>query len=539
MDEKQLRTFKAYFEVRGKSPTKIIGSIPYRSRSHPIGSGFIEELWPGVFSESLASGRDIKSFWNHETGKVLGSTAAGTLRLIDSNKELRIELTPPNNSWGKDALESVARGDTNGFSFSFLPTEEDLSDDGEIRYVKKASLYSVDPTAIPAYPESKAYARSRSFSINQDNELQKMKNHFMGEEKKMVKSFAEIREHFDKQNFRTFTEQLAAIQKTDLGVVDNKLRSQGLNELIASEGGFLAIADFSNQFMTGPGMSELKKRCTEINLKEHAYGVDLPKFAEDSRETTEFLGGLQWYWIEEGTAPSYEKFKTSLLKLRVHKNGCLIPISDELFSDVENTDDILLAAGQRGFNRSFEYELLHGRGSARPLGILNSGATIEVATDQGQNAGTISTDNVLNLIKHLPPESFTSPGLCFQTLGESLPEIAKLSLAVGQGGSAIPLFHWKEAGEKFNKLCGIDVIINQHCQPLGTRGDLVLSDLSQYLTCFKRVKNQYSIHVLWDTDEGVFKFLVRWDGMPALSKPITPATGSTKLTPFVVIETRS
>ena len=179
--EKELRTFKAYFE-RGKDPTKIYLFVPYNSRSLLIDGSFEEELRPGCFRKSLASGKDVKSFWNHNSGMVLGSSKARTMKIEDTSKGLQAVISPPNNSWGKDALESISRQDTDGCSFGFLPIDVEYNEDGSVRYINSAELYELSPTPIPAYEESKAYARSRS---NQKNELTNLKNHFqLGERKK-------------------------------------------------------------------------------------------------------------------------------------------------------------------------------------------------------------------------------------------------------------------------------------------------------------------------------------------------------------------
>nr|WP_236871308.1 HK97 family phage prohead protease [Brevibacillus laterosporus] len=50
---------------------------------------------------------------------MLGSTKNETLRLYEDDIGLRFELDLPNNTWGKDAYESIQRGDVDGVSFGF------------------------------------------------------------------------------------------------------------------------------------------------------------------------------------------------------------------------------------------------------------------------------------------------------------------------------------------------------------------------------------------------------------------------------------
>ena len=77
---------------------------------------------------------------------------------------MRFELTPPNTTIGKDLLVSVSRGDITGMSFGFIASQEEWNFDVEPcqRTVKKAELFEVTVTSIPAYPESSVEIAKRS-----------------------------------------------------------------------------------------------------------------------------------------------------------------------------------------------------------------------------------------------------------------------------------------------------------------------------------------------------------------------------------------
>jgi len=67
----------------------------------------------------LGQQRDIKFLAHHDSGRVLGSTRAGNLRLRTDAIGLRFELDPPNSPAGLDLVESVRRGDISGMSIGF------------------------------------------------------------------------------------------------------------------------------------------------------------------------------------------------------------------------------------------------------------------------------------------------------------------------------------------------------------------------------------------------------------------------------------
>ena len=136
-------------------------AVPYNSESEEMW-GFREIIAPGAFSDSLDG--DVRCLWNHDTGKPLGRTQNGTLVLRDTPKGLAYECRLPDTSWGRDAKESISRGDVTGMSFGFRVIEDQWAypegSDEVIRTVIRAELLEVSPVTFPAYPDSVAEARS-------------------------------------------------------------------------------------------------------------------------------------------------------------------------------------------------------------------------------------------------------------------------------------------------------------------------------------------------------------------------------------------
>ena len=149
----ETRTTPIEFEVReGSDGMTFEGyAAVFNSPSEPL--PFIERIAPGAFKRSIEARNDIKMLWNHDTSMVLGSTRAGTMRLYEDERGLKVSATLPNTTAGRDAAELLRRGDVDSMSFGFsVPSGGDeWSADGSERTLKSVRLHEVSIVAFPAY----------------------------------------------------------------------------------------------------------------------------------------------------------------------------------------------------------------------------------------------------------------------------------------------------------------------------------------------------------------------------------------------------
>lgn len=125
----------------------------FDSPSEPL--PFVESIAPGAFKRSLASGREVRMFLNHNTDQVLGSTRSGTLVLKEDERGLWVENDLPPTSVGRDLSILMQRGDVHSMSFGFsIPRGGDSwSEDGQSRELREVILHEVSVvTGFPAYP---------------------------------------------------------------------------------------------------------------------------------------------------------------------------------------------------------------------------------------------------------------------------------------------------------------------------------------------------------------------------------------------------
>ena len=122
------------------------------------------------------------------------------------------------------------------------------------------------------------------------------------------------------------------------------------------------------------------------------------------------------------------------------------------------------------------------------------------------------------------------------------PDLHTMSIAVGTGGIPVYMPANGLSQQPYGTLYGRPVLPIWQCQTLGTAGDIILADMSQYLLAEKGgIQSASSIHVKFQYDETAFRFVMRLDGQPWWNSALTPFKGgATKtLSPFVVLESRT
>jgi len=170
-------------EMRATKDNVIYGQIPYNSPSEDL--GYIEILKPGCFGRAIAKSDNIMSLWNHDSGKPLGSTRAGTLKIKDTFSGLNVSITPDlKTTWGISALSAVKRGDIAGLSFGFIVRSNGIQwKANNVREIHEVDeLLEISPVAFPAYKgscvRSRRYTCDAGRSRHIQNVVREMRNFF-------------------------------------------------------------------------------------------------------------------------------------------------------------------------------------------------------------------------------------------------------------------------------------------------------------------------------------------------------------------------
>jgi HK97 family phage prohead protease len=121
-----------------------------------------ETIRAGAFADTLGKREDVLALVDHDSSKLLGRTASGTLRLNEDSKGLAFEVDVPLTTLGNDVLAMAERGDLGGMSFGFR-TLADHWTDQRTRELRSVQLVEVSVVhAFPAYSGTSVQARTKS-----------------------------------------------------------------------------------------------------------------------------------------------------------------------------------------------------------------------------------------------------------------------------------------------------------------------------------------------------------------------------------------
>jgi HK97 family phage major capsid protein len=344
--------------------------------------------------------------------------------------------------------------------------------------------------------------------------------------------------------FKSIGEQLEAVKVASLSQGRTMhprlqaIKQLGANETIGSEGAFLLEPTFVQALLTplheaGPFSS----RAAKLAIGPNSNGVTVRAVDEASRADGSRWGGIRGYRLAEAATkqPSEPAFR--LAELRLKKYAVLMYATEELLQDTTALGGIMQQGAAEELDFMINDDICNGLGVGGPQGILKSGCLVTVDKEAGQGAATFTTQNVFKMWARLHPRSKANATWFINT--EVTPQLYQLSLSVGTGGMPMYMTPGSLPDSPSGSLLGKPVVETEFNAALGTVGDIILADMSQYIMIDRDVQAASSIHIQFTTDQVAFRFVYRCDGQTKWSAPLTPYKGSSTLSPFVTLATRA
>lgn len=355
----------------------------------------------------------------------------------------------------------------------------------------------------------------------------------------------------DSLKFGTFGEMLKAVWNFDTHrVFDRRLKwddtsdpqaaASGLNEGTPSEAGFLVEQEtMAGLFQRTYETSALLNRIETVQIGERFNGLKVNAIDETSRANGSRFGGVTSSWEGEAETPTAGKPTFRQIKLDLKDLKALYYATDDVLKDTVALESVVSKAISSEMEFKLEDAIINGTGAGQPLGILNSGCLLSVAKETGQVAATLVYENITKMWARMWSKSWlNSVWLINQEL---LPQLFTMTLSVGTGGMPVYLPPGGASASPYGSLFARPVIPVEYCAALGTVGDVILADLSQYLGIDKGgLQTASSMHVRFIYNEMTYRFIFRFDGQPTWHSALTPYKGtSSTLSPFVALAARA
>lgn len=316
------------------------------------------------------------------------------------------------------------------------------------------------------------------------------------------------------------------LQAMDSGLFDTRL--QAANKVgVDSEGGFLVPQVYANAYIDAViESSVLLKRVRKVPMASDTLNLS---GWDGNNHSSNLFGGFTAAWEEELSSLSPQTAKTRRVTLNAKKLVILTQASNELVADATMYEDMLGSALVQAMAWQLDYEILRGSGAGRPLGCVDSDSAIEIAKESSQTASTIWFTNVVKMLSRLHPSSYnTSVWIANPTC---IPQLMTLDVhesatALGSGLVGDATYNpFRESDGKFT-LFGRPVIFTEKLPTLGTKGDIILVDPSQYVLGMRQeIVVEKSAHAGFTTDSSYYRAKLRTDGRPLWQNAMTPKNG--------------
>jgi HK97 family phage major capsid protein len=319
-------------------------------------------------------------------------------------------------------------------------------------------------------------------------------------------------------------------------------KAAGTGSIIGADayGGFTVETLRNNMLLNRDTLEAVvvRPRATRIPLSGSPK-IELPIFNDSDHSNKTFFGGVQALWQSElqqlsETRPAFEQVKLELIPLTA-----LGYVSQEMERwGAASIGSVLIPKFQQAVAWKEDDGFINGNGAGQPKGLLNANSKITVDKESGQVAATIVYENILNMVARVLISRPSS--VAWIANRTTLPQLATMSLTIGTGGAPVFLPANLAAGQPLASLFGYPIVFTEKAQTLGTEGDIVLTDLSEYGIGDDSMGPAVdrSIHLKFDYRQVAFRIVQFVDGQPLWRTNFTPANGDT-LSRIVTLQTRS
>jgi HK97 family phage major capsid protein len=211
-------------------------------------------------------------------------------------------------------------------------------------------------------------------------------------------------------------------------------------------------------------------------------------------------------------------------------------VTEEMLQDVSFTGQVV----EDSFSEAVEGSLVNGvlncsgtgdSGALQPYGIMKSNALVEVpAVDSTK----VTAQDFLNMKARMRKKNWAN------AIWIVHPDLeADLPLMKDEDGNLMFIPAGGLNGATSDTLLGRPVVYDEFAASKGSKGDILLVDLSEYLLIKKgEERKDWSMHVAFLTDEQVFRIVMRVNGKPMRNNTYAVRNSTNRRGAFVTLGAR-
>lgn len=313
----------------------------------------------------------------------------------------------------------------------------------------------------------------------------------------------------------------------------------------------VGTADSAGTLVPMEFSSELLDRQKQINpiltramiVPMQTNKITIPYLESFDESQNKVFGNVEFKWPGEEGQATVTNFETGGVELVLHTATGLARVSRDLlnYSPI-SIEGILRRAFDYGLGKLINRMALRGTGAGQPQGVLNATCMLPIPKETGQAADTFIYDNVLEMLARFYSADDSLDGAVWMANKTLLPQIGKLSIAVGTGGSGVFLANGQIQPVQNFAMMGIPVQWSTLLSAKGDLGDAILADWSQYIVGQPAgrpgAEMATSIHLYFDFSSTAFRINIDLDGQCWWPDKYRPEFGDSQ-SPFVDLAERA
>jgi len=310
---------------------------------------------------------------------------------------------------------------------------------------------------------------------------------------------------------------------------------------IDSDGGYLVPTEINNMLLQRQtDLATIRPLATVVQTGSDR--IEFPSATDYDHSSNLIYDGLLAYWREEASTLTESKIQYEDIGINLNALTVLVKATHKLktFSSlalgsllIPKMSDAVVWKEEDGF--------INGTGVGMPMGVLGANSKVEISIESGQtlSATALVTENILKMYQRLRVERPSS--VCWlYNKADAFYWLATLKLEVGTAGAPAGLVQNMVNGPQMT-LLGLPMKDNEHCQALGTVGDIILCDWSQYIIADHNAGPEIaqSMHLGFATADENYRIIKYVGGAPRYSQAFTPQNGTNSKASVVTLGTRS